>query len=247
MIIPNIITALFLALAISNTALAQTFSSTEQQVNLVELYTSEGCSSCPPADKWLSSLKHQSGLWTHFIPLAFHVDYWDYIGWKDPFAKPRHTQRQYQYQHANNIRSIYTPGVIVNGQEWRAWRRSVLPEHHAENAGKLSIKVDVNKQLSAEYQADIAKNQTLVLNIALLGFDLTSKVQKGENTGRTLQHDFVVLGYRTVAMQPNTKGFYTHSVELPAISTDSPQTAIATWVNTPKNPSPIQATGGWLN
>jgi hypothetical protein len=241
-----IISTLLFALAVSNAALAQSFHSTDRQTNLIELYTSEGCSSCPPADKWFRSLRHRPGLWTDFIPLAFHVDYWDYIGWKDPFAKPRYTQRQYQYHHANTLRSIYTPGVLINGQEWRAWRRSDLPEDQANNAGKLSISIDDGK-LSAEYQTDIPISQTMVLNIALLGFDLKSNVQKGENTGRTLQHDFVVLGYRTVAMQPNTKGFYTHSTELPAILSRKHATGIAAWINSPRKPQPLQATGGWLN
>jgi hypothetical protein len=99
--------------AVSQASYAQTFTSSEKQVNLVELYTSEGCSSCPPADKWLGKLKQQSGLWTEFIPIAFHVDYWDYIGWQDPYAHQRHTVRQSRYQANNNIRSIYTPGVIT--------------------------------------------------------------------------------------------------------------------------------------
>jgi hypothetical protein len=99
----------------------------------------------------------------------------------------------------------------------------------------------------AEYQTDIARNQTLVLNIAVLGFGLISTVNAGENSGLTLNHEFVVLGYRSVAMQPNKVGFFTNDIALPPISVGSTQTALATWVSTPKDQTPIQATGGWLN
>jgi len=78
--ISALISSAIMIWGMSQAAYAQTFNSSTQQVNLIELYTSEGCSSCPPADKWLNSLKEQQGLWTEFIPLAFHVDYWDYIG-----------------------------------------------------------------------------------------------------------------------------------------------------------------------
>jgi hypothetical protein len=242
----SLISSAIMIWALSQTAYGQTFNSSDKQVSLIELYTSEGCSSCPPADKWLNSLKGEQGLWTDFIPLAFHVDYWDYIGWKDPFADPSYTQRQYRYNEHKNIRSIYTPGVVVNGQEWRLWRRSTLPTVDTRGAGQLNVNINQN-QLSAQYQADIPRNQTLVLNIALLGFDLTSKVKKGENVGRTFEHDFVVIGYRTIAMQPNSQGFIADAVTFPTTSIASQRTAIATWVNTPSNPTPLQATGGWLN
>lgn len=135
------ISLVLLAFTLLQTSYAQTFSSTGQQVNLVELYTSEGCSSCPPADRWLSKLTQKPGLWNEFIPLSLHVDYWDYIGWQDPFADKRYTQRQYNYYHSGNLSSVYTPGVLFNGQEWRSWRRDSWPEPLQNNAGQLSIHV----------------------------------------------------------------------------------------------------------
>lgn len=227
-------------------AYAQTFSSTDNQVNLIELYTSEGCSSCPPADKWLNSLKEQAGLWTDFIPIAFHVDYWDYIGWQDPYAHKHNTDRQYRYQANHNIRSVYTPAVIYNGGEWHSWRRSDLPKPEINKVGLLHLDLE-QKQLTAHYQTEIPLKQNLVLNIAVLGFDLISKVKKGENSGRTLRHDFVVLGYRSVAMPSNGTGFKANNITLPAISIDSARTALATWVSTAEDQTPLQATGGWLN
>ena len=93
-----------------------TFQSGELQTTFIELYTSEGCSSCPPADRWLSQLKDDPTLWQDKVPIAFHVDYWDYIGWKDSLALPGNTQRQGQYKAENKIGFVYTPGFVINGQ-----------------------------------------------------------------------------------------------------------------------------------
>ena len=245
--ISALISSAIMIWGMSQAAYGQAFNSSDKQVNLIELYTSEGCSSCPPADHWLSELKGKQGLWTDFIPVAFHVDYWDYIGWQDPYAHNRHTQRQYRYQENNNIRSVYTPAVVFNGSEWRSWRRSDLPDLKKPKAGQLNIDIKQD-QLTAQYQTKLPRNQSLVLNIAILGFDLTSKVKKGENKGRTLKPEFVVLGYRSVAMQPSQAGsFDANNIALPKTVVNSTRTALATWVSTPKDQTPLQATGGWLN
>lgn len=96
------------------------FTSTETQVRLVELYTSEGCSSCPPADRWLSGLLTSPHLWGSIIPIAFHVSYWDYLGWHDSFALDEYSQRQRAYANLGKT-GVYTPGFFVNGQEWRGF------------------------------------------------------------------------------------------------------------------------------
>ena len=83
---------------------------------VVELYTSEGCSSCPPADKWASTLKGSNA-----VVQAFHVGYWDYIGWVDRFAAPAYTQRQRDIAAKNNLRSIYTPQAVLDGKDWPRW------------------------------------------------------------------------------------------------------------------------------
>jgi hypothetical protein len=79
--------------------------------------------SCPPADEWLGRQKEATELWQRLIPLAFHVDYWDYLGWWDRFASAEFSQRQRDYRHSGGLGSVYTPGVVVNGQEWRGWYR----------------------------------------------------------------------------------------------------------------------------
>jgi len=99
------------------------FQSQEKQTILIELYTSEGCSSCPPAESWLQQFKDNPLLWKEFIPMAFHVDYWDDLGWKDPFSQKQWTERQQRYQKQGNISQVYTPGFIISGQEWRGFFR----------------------------------------------------------------------------------------------------------------------------
>jgi hypothetical protein len=117
-----------------------TFQSSGKQTALIELYTSEGCSSCPPAETWLSRLKESPGLWKDFVPLAFHVDYWDYLGWRDPWANKSFSDRQRAYAKQWRSESIYTPGFVLNGKEWRDW--SALkdgPKSAGVNAGVLTV------------------------------------------------------------------------------------------------------------
>src|SRR5438477_8950450 len=94
------------------------FESGPQKVHLIELFTSQGCSSCPPAEAWLSKLKSEPRLWKDFVPLAFHVDYWDHLGWRDPFAAKEWTARQYEYSAKWKNESVYTPGFVLDGREW---------------------------------------------------------------------------------------------------------------------------------
>ncbi len=238
-------TILFLSLT-SHIANSEQFSSTGTRVDVLELYTSEGCSSCPPADKWLSTLTQQRGLWSQFIPLAFHVDYWDYIGWTDRFANKRFNQRQSTYAENKHLNAVYTPAMLLNGQEWRKRPWNKFPLDKQTNAGTLSININ-DHRLNATYQTDLARNQSLVLNIALLGFGMESAIDKGENRGKTLSHDFVVLAYKTVAMQPTQDAFTANDINLPKSDLPSDQHAIASWVNTLSDQTPIQATGGWLD
>lgn len=231
-----------------STAFSQTFTSSNQATQLIELYTSEGCSSCPPADRWLNALKHDSQLWSKFIPVAFHVDYWDYIGWKDPFAKPQFSARQRQYAREANLSSVYTPAMLLNGREWPSWRRQsrlVLPPNSI-HTGKLSLTLN-NGKITARYQATAElPPSSLILNIAILGFNVKSNVSAGENNGHVFSHDFVVLGFQHVSMKQSEEGIYTGELDQIALSQQPDKRAITAWVNTEKSLTPLQATGGWL-
>ena len=219
-------------------------TSSQQQVALLELFTSEGCSSCPPADRWLSELKTDPRLWQKLVPVAFHVDYWDYIGWPDRFAAAEYSQRQ--REHAMNWGNgrVYTPGLVVNGKEWYGWFRNRDLQLSADNkVGALELTVDQN-----QCQVRFTPTNTsgpLDLHIAVLGFGLNTEVEAGENRGRNLKHDFVVLGYKRVPLQAADAVFQTQT-ELPSMRFGAPRRAVAAWISPRRNPRPIQAVGGWL-
>ena len=233
-------------LCASGYAQAQQFSSGVKQVPLIELYTSEGCSSCPPADRWLSGLKSHEDLWSGFVPLAFHVDYWDYIGWKDPFASPEYSQRQRRYAHEYNESTVYTPGIRKAGEDWRAWRRWGKPtQSEAKEVGDLRFKVSANGAFRADFdQTNTDYNgKDLQLNVAVLGLDLVTDVTRGENHGKTLEHDFVVL--QISRFSSAELGSWSGSIEKPALN--SSKYALAAWLSEKGSNSPIQACGGYLD
>ena len=176
-------------------------------VPLVELYTSEGCDSCPAADRWLS--KHfPAGGDTAAVALAFHVDYWDRLGWKDRFASPVYTERQYQTMRANRSTFVYTPQVVLQGRDYTGWRRAAPASAIATAASRVAqarIVVlatadasTLNVQTSVQLKG--ASRRDLVLAIAYADSRLTSAVKAGENRGVTLTHDHVVRMLETRAL-----------------------------------------------
>jgi len=215
------------------------------RVSLLELYTSEGCSSCPPADRWISTLRDDPRLWREVVPVAFHVDYWDYIGWKDRFASPVYGNRQRDYARNRHVSTVYTPGFVLAGREWRSWfTRPVLNVENTVTAGKLELIID-GQQARAAFTPSAPISGNLEVHVAILGFGLSSEVRAGENGGRTLEHDFVVLGYRNLATEKKD-AMHTASFSLPALKVDAERKAIAAWLSAPGDPSPVQAVGGWL-
>ncbi len=156
---------------------------------VVELYTSEGCSSCPPADKWLSTLKGRGDV----LPLAFHVNYWDKLGWVDRFATPEATARQYQLSSWTGSAQVYTPQVVVNGRDMQAGVR--LPA--ASTASPVAVTLSrTDNTVTAEIAASKAAPARLDGYWAVVEDGHTSKVRAGENAGETLKHDGVVRLYK---------------------------------------------------
>ena len=227
----------------ASTPQATIFESGETQSTLVELFTSEGCSSCPPAEKWLSALKSNHDLWKKIVPVAFHVDYWDHLGWRDRFANPEFTSRQQRYAAAWGGDSVYTPGFVVNGKEWRSWFVGNVIPASSTKVGLFRLSLGGGGKLSARYVPEAKQPGRLALNVALLGNDLDSDVKRGENSGRKLRHDFVVLDLVKVDMA-NESNAWTASIVLPMITRDDKPSALAAWIT--ENETPIQATGGWL-
>lgn len=188
-------------LGMSESAIAAECSakSGAQTVPLLELYTSEGCSSCPPADKWLSGLKPDSN---QVIPLAFHVDYWDYIGWKDRFAKAEYSERQRKTAAFAGTGYVYTPQFVFNGRDFKGWDDSRLNQR-IEATQKLASRANLSLVAVTQANGEItltasaqavkpadAKNADVF--VAIYENKLASQVNAGENSGRGLKHDYVV-------------------------------------------------------
>ena len=233
--------------AMTMTASAQVLQleSEVEQARLLELYTSEGCSSCPPADRWLGRLQSDRRLWKELVPVAFHVDYWDFLGWEDRFAAPGYGDRQRRYARHGNVQTVYTPGFVLNGREWRAWfRNKSLPEFDAPAVGKLSVAVDGDHSEIVFDPVD-GGDSKLVAHLTLLGFELETAVGAGENRGRVLEHDFAVLGYQQALLKAND-GAYSASMALPNSDVEAARFALAVWVTADGDVDPLQATGGWL-
>jgi hypothetical protein len=211
-------------------------------VTLVELYTSEGCSSCPPAEAYLGTLKSSPELWKGVFPLAFHVDYWDGLGWKDRFARPEYTARQRAYADRLHQDSVYTPEFVVNGREWRGFFDHTELPVAVPGSGDLTLTARADgKGMTVRYRPGAGPAaKPLTLHVALLGLGIRSSVQRGENGGRQLQHDFIVLG---LASKPLANAAVAQ-VDLHQATADAPG-AIVAWVSAGDG-TILQAAGGWL-
>jgi hypothetical protein len=170
---------------------------------LIELYTSEGCSSCPPADRALKNLRQTLDPAADAVPLALHVGYWDELGWKDPFAQAAFGERQSWLVHLNQHRTVYTPHFFVNGGELRGWQSGLRDQVHALNALPAAADLHLQSRISSagalSLQIDAAIRPTaavgqdsLALYVAVTEDGLQSVVTRGENGGVTLSHDHVV-------------------------------------------------------
>jgi len=225
---------------------ATTFESGVTQTTLLELFTSEGCSSCPPAEKRLSQLKSSPDLWKKIVPIAFHVDYWDGLGWPDRFAKAEFTQRQRRYAASWPTGAVYTPTFVVNGKEWPGFfNREAAPKAGPEKVGILAVALKGESEAVATFSPENATRGPLKLEVALLGTNLQSDVKRGENSGRKLHHDFVVLDLAKTDMV-NEGNRWTGTVSISTKAEVDKPTALVAWIKSAETAPPIQATGGWL-
>ena len=181
--------------AMTSTALAAGQCRTESAATLtplIELYTSEGCNSCPPADRWLRGLRADGIAPQKVTALAFHVDYWDYIGWKDRFASPAYGVRQQAAVRRAGGRTVYTPQVMLDGADLRNWRSAALPAPSQPARARLTLTgspaADGGWDVVLEGRSEVATRLTLLLTQN----GLSSSVAAGENRGVRLEHDFVV-------------------------------------------------------
>jgi len=210
-----------------------------QQTAVVELYTSEGCSSCPPADQWLQALIDLPKDELDVLALAFHVDYWDYLGWKDRFGSPRHTSRQRQLGTNNHQKSIYTPEFFVDGIEARGTKKVIEKIRSVNNRQvKIQLKLSISKTsdaLQLELQSDTAE-KSLQHRYFVYENQLMSDVKSGENSGERLFHQQVVR-YMSPALK--LKDNNRHSISInPEWRLDN--IGVAALVSAPGNESYLQ-------
>lgn len=194
---------------------AITVKSGVYQTAVIELYTSEGCSSCPPADRWLNQLTKIPTKELNKLILAFHVDYWDYIGWKDIFANPAHTNRQRHLARLNQQNSVYTPEFFVNGLEARGTQRVI---NKIQSTNKILSTIDLaltfqqqdNKillTLSSQFDPEFLK----FVRFVVYENNLSSQVEKGENAGKNLHHQQVV---RYLSPKKTLKSKISHQIKI---------------------------------
>lgn len=188
---------------------------------VVELYTSEGCSSCPPADIFLSHLTQESAEDAlRVFTLGFHVDYWDYLGWPDPFARPEYSNRQRRYAQVQRSTSVYTPQMIINGKYFFGGSRSDQARKYIDQELQVEPSVVLNitsvqqkeGRVSFHYEIEPFRKEDW-MNVAVVESGLTSQVKRGENAGRTLAHDHVVRFFRTIRLEKESGDV---SVEIPS-------------------------------
>jgi len=240
------LTGLFFSMANAQTN-SLSFQSLEKQTSLLELYTSEGCSSCPPAESWLSRMKASPGLWRDFVPVAFHVDYWDYLGWRDPWGAGQFSDRQRRYAAQLHSESVYTPEFVLNGSEWRDWAgNKTIPATVKNKAGALTITSADTNHWHVVFNSDSVGATDYEVHAALLACGVKSDVKAGENRGRNLTHDFAVARQVNAVLTQQGNAAEGEFVLNAPSEISNGDLAIAAWITKRGQLEPLQATGGWI-
>lgn len=177
---------------------------------VVELFTSEGCSSCPPADRLLRGLVERARTQDRPVyALSFHVDYWNRLGWKDPYSKAAFSERQRQYARRLGV-DTYTPQIVVNGQQAMVGSRAGQVQNTIESVlgepARVGVDLGVERNegdLAVRYQVSGTPPEDATLRLAIVERGLSQEVTRGENAGRTLQHANVVRRLASVPARPN--------------------------------------------
>ncbi|MSR78056.1 MAG: DUF1223 domain-containing protein [Candidatus Omnitrophica bacterium] len=223
------------------------FQSGSEQVSLLELYSSEGCSSCPPADAWISQFQTHPDLWKKFVPVVFHVTYWNRLGWKDHFSSPGFDERQKAYVDSWKGWNVYTPAVVLNGAEWESGPESkTIPDPSQKQIGILSAKALDEQEYLVTFKPVIPISKPLEIHGALLGFAVSSQIMDGENIGKKLTHNFLVLNYRKKNLSPGEGNFVTSVVFSLARKSESARLAAAFWITEKGKTEPLQAAGSFV-
>lgn len=232
-------------IAVVNLTHAKNLISSDKVPVMLEVFSSQGCSSCPPAEAWLNGFRADQGLWQTLVPINFHVDYWDYLGWADPYANSEYSLRQRDYQHFKHIKTVATPGFVVDGKGWNGWFVGQnVPVKQRVSPGKLTAKIG-HQSVEITYIDHEQQGQSMTATIAVLGFDQETSIGRGENQGRKLIHDFIVLNHSNKMLSAENNQYHT-SMPMPDISRfSSAKTAVVVWISQGMDPQPIQVVADW--
>lgn len=219
---------------------------------LVELYTSEGCNSCPPADRWLRKLDTRSTTDRDIVPLALHVDYWDNLGWRDVFSQHIFTERQEQLTRLGVTRFSYTPEVFVSGREFRGWRSENEFRAAMKTVNSKTAAADIHlswtpagsnsAKIAAEFSAaNTNTNAAPLAYLAVYENRLSNRIGAGENSGATLQHDYVVRQWKgPIRLDGKTAVADIFAIP-PSRDGKHPDLGVAAFVQDPKTGEVLQA------
>ncbi len=208
-------------------------------VQLLELYSTQSCSSCPPAQEWVLQLKDHPELWKKFVPVVYHVDYWDYLGWKDPYSNAKYTQRQKAYADAWSSNRIYTPMFVLDAKEWRARKPNELIK---QRKTKDRLRASERPDQSFEVEFQCSETGDLILHSAILGNDIETNVKAGENRGKKLKHGFLVLeaNHRPLTKK---KGIYKARVHFSEKAKQAKNKSVVFWVQQKQGLKILQTLG----
>ncbi|GEM_PF-1977808 len=240
--------ASFPALAADDGSLREWKSGSERSL-LIEAYTSDARKGSPAAQRWISDLEPDPGLWTKMVPVVFSVDHGDKPGrWKDRFASREFTTRLLTYAAKWGVASPYVPTVVLNGIEWSGWARGdVLPAVPPEEVGVLRAQKTAAGEIVVRFDPVDTENKRWVAHGALLGFGIRVHADGGDNIGRNITHDFLTLVLTESPMSLTRDGDYRTILKLPskaAVRTEA--LAAAIWVTRGENILPVQTVGGYI-
>ena len=215
--------AVLLTVVLGGSAVAQGSGPANPRVALLELYTSEGCSSCPPADRWVSSLRRPTLNPDQLVVLAFHVDYWNDLGWRDRFSQHSFTERQQALVSANGLRTAYTPQLVLNGRDFRGYggiEKQIARLHSEPAAVRLRLETKqrgTSLRITAVAESEQPLDPDSSLYVAIYENNLETTVENGENRGRRLRHDFVVRTlFRPIPITAGKATRWEQKLSLPA-------------------------------
>ncbi len=239
---------LFVFVILMSSSYPKDFLSSEKKVHLIELFSSEGCSSCPQAEKWLNHFKESDLLWTRIIPIELHVTYWDDLNWlgsqwKDPFSQKGFTERQKEY-HLIRKKGVYTPQIVIDGEISRNYNLETLDN---KKVGVLKASFNEKTNQAKLFFSSIAAKPSFCEGSYIHG-GVISNIRGGENKGKRLEHEFI-SGHIAKAKASKNKSQYTCDLTLKRTFRNKKlkfkKQGVVFWIKD-KDHNVVQSVGGYL-